>query len=82
MKDELISQKMFDLEAITVLLNSRGWQLVKESIHEERERKKENLTISSETEDEVLKGVCQGLLLALDMPELIKKDLKSGGENK
>jgi hypothetical protein len=66
-----------DLIAITELLNSRGWALIKEALIEERENKKENLVISSETEDEVLKGICQGLALALEMPEMIKKHLKN-----
>jgi hypothetical protein len=66
-----------DLIAINEFLNSRGWELVKSSLTEERENTKENLAISTDADDEVLKGVCRGLKLAIEMPEMVKSDIKS-----
>ena len=74
--EDIMNKNENDLIAINELIKSNGWALVKEALIEERENKKENLVISSETEDEILKGQCQGLSLALEMPELIKKHIK------
>jgi hypothetical protein len=71
-----------DLIAVNELLASRGWAIIKSALIDERENKKENLTISNEADDEVLKGVCQGLKLAIDMPDMVKKDLKEKKEPK